>query len=59
MNGQPHSPAALPPGKEPPVLTGLEAGWAPEPVRMRCWKEKFPTPAGTGTPAHPIRSPAL
>jgi hypothetical protein len=22
----------LPPGKEPPVSTGQEAGWAPEPV---------------------------
>jgi hypothetical protein len=24
-----HAPAALPPGKEPPVTTGLEVGWAP------------------------------
>jgi hypothetical protein len=30
--GQLHAPAALPPGKKPPVPVGLEAGWAPEPV---------------------------
>jgi hypothetical protein len=27
-----HVPVALPPGKEPPVFIGQEAGWAPEPV---------------------------
>jgi hypothetical protein len=27
-SGQLHSPAALPPGKEPLVPIGLEAGWA-------------------------------
>jgi hypothetical protein len=32
VTGQLHAPAALPPGKEPPVTIGKEAGWAPEPV---------------------------
>jgi hypothetical protein len=32
MSGQFHAPAALPPGKEPSVPIGYEAGWAPEPV---------------------------
>jgi hypothetical protein len=32
MTGQFHASAALPPGKEPPVPIGLEAGWPPEPV---------------------------
>jgi hypothetical protein len=27
-----HAPAALSPGKELPVPTGAEAGWAPEPI---------------------------
>jgi len=30
VNGQLHPPAALPPGKDPPVPIGYEAGWAPE-----------------------------
>jgi hypothetical protein len=32
VSGQLHAPAALPPEKEPPILIGEEAGWAPEPV---------------------------
>jgi hypothetical protein len=32
MSGQFHTPAALPPGKELPIPTGYEAGWALEPV---------------------------
>jgi hypothetical protein len=32
LGGQLHSPAALPLGKELPVLIGYEAGWTPEPV---------------------------
>jgi len=28
MSGQLHAPAVLPPGTEPPVPTGYEAGWA-------------------------------
>jgi hypothetical protein len=31
VSGQLHAPAALPPGKEPLVSIGQEAGWAPEP----------------------------
>jgi len=42
VNGQLHDPAALPPGKEPLVPTGWEAGWAPEPVCTRWRAEKFP-----------------
>jgi hypothetical protein len=30
VSGQLHAPDALPPGKEPPVPIGQEAGWAPE-----------------------------
>jgi hypothetical protein len=30
--GQLHAPAALPPGKEPPVSIEYEDGWASEPV---------------------------
>jgi hypothetical protein len=32
VSGQHHAPAALYPGKEPPVPILQEAGWAPEPV---------------------------
>jgi hypothetical protein len=32
VSGQLHAPAALPPGKEPPVPTAYEAGWVPEAV---------------------------
>jgi hypothetical protein len=39
VSGQLHAPAALPPGKEPLVPIGQEAGWAPEPVWMRWWRE--------------------
>jgi hypothetical protein len=31
-SGQLHAAVALPPGKEPLVPIGYEAGWAPEPV---------------------------
>jgi hypothetical protein len=34
VSGQLHAPAALPPGKEPPVPIGSEVGWTPEPVWM-------------------------
>jgi hypothetical protein len=46
VSGQLHSPAALPPGKEPLVPIGYEAGWAPEPFWTRWRREKFPAPAG-------------
>jgi hypothetical protein len=42
VSGQLHAPAALPPGKEPLVPIGWEAGWAPESVRTRYRREKFP-----------------
>jgi hypothetical protein len=32
VSGQLNAPTALPPGEEPPVPIGKEAGWAPEPV---------------------------
>jgi hypothetical protein len=32
VSGQLHAPASLPPGKEPPVHIGKEAGWTSEPV---------------------------
>jgi hypothetical protein len=40
VSGQLRSPAALPPGKEPPVPIGFEAGWAPEPVWTTWRKDK-------------------
>jgi hypothetical protein len=43
-SGQLHAPAALPLGKEPPLAIGQEAGWTPEPVWTRWWREKFPDP---------------
>jgi len=33
--------------------------WAPEPVWMRWWGEKFPVSVGTRTPDYPTRSSAL
>jgi hypothetical protein len=39
-SGQLHTTAALPLGKESPVLIGQEAGWAPEPVWSTCRGEK-------------------
>jgi len=34
VSGQLHAPAALPPGKEPLVSIGQEAGRAPEPFSL-------------------------
>jgi hypothetical protein len=59
VNGQLHAPAALHPGKQPLVTTELEAGWAPEQVWTRWWREKFPAAAETRTSDHPARSQAL
>jgi hypothetical protein len=42
---------ALPPGKEPPVPTVQEAGWAPEPVWMQRLQEKSSASVGDRTPA--------
>jgi hypothetical protein len=49
VSGQLHAPAALLPEEEPPVPIGYEAGWAPEPIWTRWWREKFPAPAGNRT----------
>jgi hypothetical protein len=43
VTGQLHAPAALPPGKEPPVPILWEAGWAPEPVWTLWRKQKYNT----------------
>jgi hypothetical protein len=51
LSGQLHDPAALLPDKEPPVSTRQEAGWAPEPVWTQWRREKFPAPAGNGSPS--------
>jgi hypothetical protein len=42
---------ALPPGKEPPVPTVQEAGWAPEPVWTQRLEEKSSASVGYRTPA--------
>jgi hypothetical protein len=38
VSGQLHAPAALPPGKGPPVPIGQEVGWTPETVWTRWGK---------------------
>jgi hypothetical protein len=40
VHDQLHTQVALPPGKEPPVHTGQEAGWAPELAWTRQQKEE-------------------
>jgi hypothetical protein len=42
---------ALPPGKEPPIPTVQEAGWAPEPVWTQRGEEKSSASVGDRTPA--------
>jgi len=46
VSGQLHVPAALAPGKQPPVPTDQEVGWAPEQV-WTWWREKSQVPART------------
>jgi hypothetical protein len=41
VSGQIEAPAALSPGKDTPVLTGQEAGWALGPVWTLWWREKI------------------
>jgi hypothetical protein len=50
-----HPSAALPQGKEPPVLIGQEAGWAPGPVWTLWRREESLVPVGI----EPARSPSL
>jgi len=45
VSGQLHTPAAL-----SPVPIKKEVGWVPEPVWKQWRGEKFPDPAGNGTP---------
>jgi hypothetical protein len=49
-SGQIHASAALPPGKEPPLYIGYEAGWAPEPVCTLWRRKKSLAPAWNQTP---------
>jgi hypothetical protein len=48
---------ALSPGKGPPVPTGQEAGWAPEPVWTQRIEEKSFVPVGDRTPISRWSSP--
>jgi hypothetical protein len=48
VSGQLHAPATLPPGKEPLVPIGYEAGWALKLLWTLWWREKLP--ASTGNP---------
>jgi hypothetical protein len=58
MNGQLHAPAALPPGKEPPVPIWYEVGWAPEPG-WTLWRREESCPYQESNPGRPVcsRSP--
>jgi hypothetical protein len=56
VSGQLHVPAVLPPGKEPPVPIGYEAGWAPEPV-WTMWRKFLTLPGLELRPlGRPLRS---
>jgi len=48
--GQLIAPATLLWGKEPPVPTGQETGWAPKPVWTQWQREESPVPARNSTP---------
>jgi hypothetical protein len=50
MSGQLHASAALSPGKVTLVPIWYEAGWVPEPVWTRLWRETFPAPIGLEPP---------
>jgi hypothetical protein len=51
--------SALPPGKGPPVPTGQEAGWAPEPVWTQTYRKSPLVCAGIEprSPGRPVCSP--
>jgi hypothetical protein len=56
VSGQRHAPVMLyPPGKEPPVLLGQEAGLASEPVWTQRLEEKPSCGLVRGVPLHGIR----
>jgi hypothetical protein len=58
VSGQLHAPAALPPGKDPPVPNGQKAGWAPEPFWM-LWRIGKSCPCWESNPGHPAHSLSL
>jgi hypothetical protein len=50
VSGQLHAPAVL-----PPVLTGYEAGWVPEPVWI-VWSTEKNCPCRESNPSRPART---
>jgi hypothetical protein len=57
VSGQLHAPAALPPGKEPPVPFGI-GGWVgPRTVLNAVVKRKIPSPRRESNPRTPIVQP--
>jgi hypothetical protein len=58
VSGQPHTPAALPPGKELLVPTGYEAGWAQSRSGRGGEEKNFQPPPGIEppNPDRPARS---
>jgi hypothetical protein len=54
VRGQLHVPAPLFPGQEPPVAIAEQAGWDPEPVWTRWWRETVITSDG-GEVRHAIQ----
>jgi hypothetical protein len=51
-----YEPAALYPGKGPPITIGKEAGWSPQPAWTRWRREKIPAPDEEPNPGRPFRS---
>jgi hypothetical protein len=54
VSGPLHAPTALLPGKEPPVLIGQEARWAPGAV-WTLWRREKSWPCRESNPGHPVR----
>jgi hypothetical protein len=62
VSGQRHAPAALAPGKGPPVPIVQVAGWAPEPVWTQEVRRKILSPLPgiePRSPGRPARSQTL